>query len=178
MLTQLDSFDSVVGRSERWLMIALTAALTLILCVQVILRYFFNSPLFWAEEVSVQILIIISFLGASYLIHTGKAVRVDFLLNILPAPAAGVLMRVLDLVGLVVLVLLCYFATEWIQRPEIRGDISPTTGIPRWYNYSVLVFSFYCMAFHQLVKLLVPAKAASPVGLLAGSNNQNSGEAR
>jgi TRAP-type C4-dicarboxylate transport system permease small subunit len=156
MLKFLETLDHAIGRGERWLMVALTAGLTLILCTQVILRYFFNSPLFWAEEVAVQVLIIISFVGVSYLTYSGKLVRVDFLLTMLKPQRSLVLLRVLDIIGLITLGIMCYFATEWIQRPEIRGDVSPTTQIPRWYNYSILVFSFYCMTWHQAVKVLIP----------------------
>ena len=49
--------DRLIGQIEYALLIGLTVSLTLILSAQVVLRYFFSSPLFWAEEVAVQILI-------------------------------------------------------------------------------------------------------------------------
>ncbi|WP_221796161.1 TRAP transporter small permease [Oceanobacter mangrovi] len=148
--------DRGLGWTERSLMILLTAAMTLILCAQVILRYFFNAPLFWAEEVSVQLLIMISFMGVSYLVHTGKLVRVDILLLALKPAARIWLLRLLDLVGLICFGILAWYATDWILRPEVKGEVSPTTGIPLWYNYSVLVASIYCMTIHQCVKVLIP----------------------
>jgi C4-dicarboxylate transporter, DctQ subunit len=157
MLNLLQSIDALVGRAERLAMIFLTSLLTLILCAQVILRYFFNSPLFWAEEVSVQILIMISFMGVSYLTWSGQLVRVDLLLSMLKPASAKMLMLLLNAMGLVSLLALTYYATEWISRPEIRTDVSPTTQLPRWYNYAVLVFSFYCMTLHQAVKLILPS---------------------
>lgn len=156
MQNLFEKLDRALGGTERYLMIVLTAALTAILCAQVVLRYFFNSPLFWAEEVAVQLLIIITFVGVSYLTFMGKLVRVDFLLLAFSGTKRVWLGRVLDVVSLITLMLLCYVATDWITRPEVRGDVSATTQIPRWYNYSVLVFSFYCMTYHQFVKVLVP----------------------
>lgn len=157
MLKVVERFDRYLGGFERALLVLLTAILTAILCSQVILRYFFNSPLFWAEEVSVQLLLMTSFIGVSYLIYLGKLVRVDFLLLMLPVGfRVNVMLRVLDLIALVTLGILCAVATEWILRPEIRGDVSPTTQIPKWYNYAIMVFSFYCMVFHQFVKVLIP----------------------
>lgn len=154
MLTLLRKLDSGLGMIEYLLLALLTGILTLILTTQVILRYFFNSPLFWAEEVSVQILISATFIGASYLIHTGRLVRVDFLVLMSKGTLRRWGERTLDLIGLMTLLALCYFATDWIMRPEVRVDVSPTTQLPRWYNYAVLVAAFYTMAFHMLIRVL------------------------
>lgn len=158
MFTLLRTLDSWLGKAESGFLALLTGILTLILTAQVILRYFFNSPLFWAEEVAVQILISATFIGISYLIHTGRLVRVDFLLMMLGKGARAGLERALDLIGLITLLALYWFATEWIMRPEVRADLSPTTQLPRWYNYAVLVVAFYTMSFHMLVRVLVPAQ--------------------
>lgn len=158
MANLLEQLNRCLGATERVLMVLLTSGLIGILCAQVVLRYFFNSPLFWAEDVAVQLLIIISFIGTSYLIYLNKLVRVDLLVLSLPANYRNWLLRVLNLLALTTLGFLCYVATDWIMRPEIRSDVSPTTQIPRWYNYSILVFSFYCMTFHQLIKVISPEK--------------------
>lgn len=153
MLSLLRKLDRALGMFEYALLASLMAILTVILTSQVILRYFFNSPLFWAEEVAVQILISASFIGTSYLIYTGRLVRVDFLIMM----SKGVVRRwaelFLNLTGLVTLLALCYFATDWILRPEVRSDVSPTTQLPRWYNYAVLVVAFYTMAFHMAIRV-------------------------
>ncbi|PSJ38669.1 TRAP transporter small permease [Zobellella taiwanensis] len=156
MFKIINLLDKLLGRLEYGLLVVLTAALTLILAAQVILRYFFSSPLFWAEEVSVQILISATFIGVSYLLFSHKLVRVDFILENLGKPWGAWLHKALQLLSLLVLLVLCYFATDWILRPEIKADVSPTTQLPRWYNYAVLVASFYCMAWHQLIQLITP----------------------
>ncbi len=155
MLKLLERLNRALAHAEMGLLMLLIAALTLILSAQVILRYFFNSPLFWAEEVSVQILISCTFIGLSYLTYTDNLVRIDFLIDHLPPEYRNYLNWALNLVGFLTLALLCYHATDWIMRPEIKADISPTTGLPRWYNYSVLVVAFYLMAWHLLVKLIL-----------------------
>lgn len=157
----ITTLDRLVGKIEYTLLIGLTASLTMILAAQVVLRYFFNSPLFWAEEVAVQILISATFIGVSYMLHTNQLVRVDLLLVALRGAAAVWVARLLNLVVLATLLVLCYYATDWILRPEIKADVSPTTGLPRWYNYGVLVGAFYCMCWHQLIQLLCPP--AKPV---------------
>lgn len=153
MLSLLRKLDRALGMFEYVLLASLMAILTVILTSQVILRYFFNSPLFWAEEVAVQILISASFIGTSYLIYTGRLVRVDFLILMSKGVVRRWAERLLNLTGLLTLLALCYFATDWILRPEVRTDVSPTTQLPRWYNYAVLVVAFYTMAFHMAIRV-------------------------
>lgn len=146
--------DTWLARAEYALMVVLVLLMLVIMCTQVVLRYFFNSPLFWAEEVAVQLLIMLTFIGISYQIYSKSLVSIDFIAQALQGFKGQVLAGVINLTALAVLLVFCYQATEWILRPEVRVDLSPTTQLPRWYNYAVLVASFYVMAWHQLVKLL------------------------
>lgn len=153
--------DGAIAKVEYLLLSLLIAALTLILSSQVILRYFFSSPLFWAEEVSVQILIAATFIGISYLLYANQLLKVDFIQNSLKKLPLQITQKILQLVTLTIVVIFCYYGTEWILQPETRVDVSPTTQLPRWYNYAILIASFYCMAVHQLVKIITPRSAAS-----------------
>lgn len=146
--------DRQIANIEYGLLVLLIGSLTLILTAQVILRYFFSSPLFWAEEIAVQLLISASFIGVSYLTYADKLVRVDFILDLLPKAFRNLLEMLLRVIALATLLLVCYHATEWILRPEIKADISPTTGLPRWYNYAVLVAAFYVMTWHLTIRLI------------------------
>ncbi len=154
MSRSLRRLDGEIARVESWLLILMMFALTLILVCQVILRYFFNAPLFWAEEVSVQLLISATFLGISYLIYQGDMIKVDFLLELIPEEMTSKVEFLLRMVGMATLSVFCWVATEWILQPEIKLDVSPTTGIPNWYNYLFVVVSFYLMSWHLLVKII------------------------
>lgn len=163
MLTLLNRLDRLAARFEYGAMVFLMAALTLILVAQVLLRYFFASPIFWAEDVAVQILAVSTCLGISYLIYRNDMIKVDFLLAWLPEKAVRPLNRVILAVGLSAMLLVCFHAAEWLLRPENRLNTSPTTGLPRWYNHLAMVACFHLAAFHLFVKLLSPSVAAAPV---------------
>lgn len=60
MFQLIQKLDRGVASAERVLVVALTAAITVIMMAQVILRYFFSSPIFWAEEISVQLLVFVT----------------------------------------------------------------------------------------------------------------------
>lgn len=153
-MNMLNRLDAGVARIEYWVMIGLVAVLTLILVAQVVLRYFFSSPIFWAEDVAVQILTLVSCLGVSYLIYQNDMVKVDFLISFLPERALGLFQRVIYLLSFITLAVMCFHAAEWLLRPENRMLLSSTTGLPKWYNHLGMIVCFHLMALHVLVKLL------------------------
>lgn len=161
MCAVLNRIDRAVGRCEYALLVFLMAALTLILVAQVVCRYFFGSPIFWAEDVAVQILTLATCIGVSYLIYRNDMIKVDFLLVMMPPAAVALMQRAVYLAGFIVLAVMACYAAEWVMRPENRFVVSPTTGLLKWYNYLGIAASFFLMAWHTLVKLFAPAGAAA-----------------
>mgnify|MGYP000870934556 CR=1 FL=1 len=154
LLRFIQTTDVWLARIERVLVGSLTAALALIMMAQVILRYFFSAPLFWAEEVSVQLLVFVTLCGLSLLMQGQQLITIDFLPRALPPRAQAALQTVIGLVMLALLLFLTWLGWDWINRPEVRMELGATTQLPRWYNFSALPLAFACMAFHQFAALL------------------------
>lgn len=150
MLTLLNWLDDRLAQLEKMLLIVLTFGLISLLITQVFLRYLFNSPLFWAEEVAVQIFVAISFFGVSYLIYRKKLVVIDFITLILPVTFRLIIDSVFQIISMLALLVMLFFTVQWIMDPMVHNELSPTTQLPRWYNYSVLLFALAAMTFHQL----------------------------
>ena len=145
----IQKVDNVLAAAERIVLTIFCGALVLILMSQVILRYVFSDPLFWAEEISVQILVFITLIGMSLLLKSGDMIAIDIIFGALPKKPKQILALVLQFVGLAVIVFFTYEGILWILRPEVRMELSPTTGLPIWVNYSMFPITFFCMAFHM-----------------------------
>ncbi|NMG64747.1 TRAP transporter small permease subunit [Azoarcus indigens] len=150
----IQSLDRALASVERLVAIALTAALTAIMIAQVILRYFFNAPLFWAEEIAVQLLVFITLIGLSLLVHGGQLVTIDFLPRALGPRGRGLLAVVLGLGFLVLLAFIAKLGWDWVMRADVRLELGATTQLPRWYNYALLPGAMLAMAFHQFAAVL------------------------
>lgn len=59
--------------------------MVLLLAVQVIWRYFLNSPLVWTEELARYVFLWITFLGISYGLRKNAHIAVEMLVDSLPA---------------------------------------------------------------------------------------------
>ena len=154
MLQLLIKADNFLAALEKLLLSLFTGALAIILMVQVVLRYGFSRPLFWAEEVSVQFLVFMTLFGLSLLIKQQRMIAIDLIINALARKHRKALALLLQFIGLAVGGFFAYEATLWLLRPEVRLELSPTTQLPVWYNYAMLPLAFYGMTYHLAVGFL------------------------
>lgn len=148
------ALDERLAQAERALLVAVCAALVLLMMAQVVLRYVFSAPLFWAEEAAVQLLVLMTLFGLALLVHQRQLITIDLLPAALPARLRDALAVLL---AALMLALLCFVARlgwDWVARPDVRLEIGATLRLPRWINYSALPLAFSCMAWHQAAALL------------------------
>lgn len=167
MLQMIERIDRGLAAAEQGLVMILTAAIAVIMMVQVVLRYFFSAPLFWAEEISVQLLVFVTLFGLSLLAHKGQLVTIDFLPQALPAKARHALFAALGGVMLALLLFLTWLGWEWINRADVRLELGATTRLPRWYNFSALPLALALMAWHQFVGILRNLRSIKEVSEVA-----------
>lgn len=159
MFHAIQRVDRGLAVAERGLVIALTAAIAGIMMVQVVMRYFFSAPIFWAEEISVQLLVFVTLFGLSLLVQQGQLVCIDFLPRALPERARHGLLALLGVVMLALLVFIAWLGWEWVMRPDVRMELGATTQLPRWYNFSALPLAFGLMAWHQFAVIVRELRA-------------------
>ena len=102
MLQLLIKADNFLAALEKLLLSLFTGALAIILMVQVVLRYGFSRPLFWAEEVSVQFLVFMTLFGLSLLIKQQRMIAIDLIINALSRKHRKALALLLQFIGLAV----------------------------------------------------------------------------
>ncbi|MBS3995879.1 MAG: TRAP transporter small permease [Hydrogenophaga sp.] len=154
----VQTLDRWLVQLERGAVIALTAGIAGIMMTQVVMRYFFSAPIFWAEEISVQLLVFVTLFGLSLLVQSGRLVSIDFVPAALPPRGRTAVLVLLGGVMLALLLFLAQLGWEWVNRPEVRMELGATTQLPRWFNYSALPLAMACMAFHQFAAILRHAR--------------------
>lgn len=159
MYQTIQKIDQSLAKAEQALVVALTAGIAGIMMTQVVMRYFFSAPIFWAEEISVQLLVFVTLFGLSLLVQRVQLVTIDFLPRALPERARHALLAVLGGVMLVLLVFIAKLGWEWVNRADVRLELGATTQLPRWYNFSALPLAFVVMSFHQFAAILRDLRA-------------------
>lgn len=150
----LNTVDDFFSKMEKTLLVVFGLALTLIMMAQVILRYFFNSPIFWAEEIAGQFLVFMTVFGISHITKIKEHISIDFLLAFMSEKINRTVSLLLGFVFLTLMIFVCYYAWDWVLRPDVQMETSGTTGLPRWYTYTALPIAFSFLCWHQMVVLV------------------------
>lgn len=129
------------------LLIVLVAISTL----QVTMRYLFNAPLEWTQEVSGLVLVWMTFVGAVGLTRHNLHARVELLEEI---TTSGRLLRsidfVLDLIAIVFLV--CVVIGSWQLMDQMSYERTPALRMPVTVKYLAVFGSAALMALFLTVK--------------------------
>ena len=94
MIRGLNALDRLLAKLEQAVAVVALLGLVLVLIAQVLFRYVLLSPLFFAEELAVRLMIIVTFVGLSLLAHHRRLVAVDLLGGQLGTRARRLLDRV------------------------------------------------------------------------------------
>lgn len=105
MLETYERFLGLVTSTAKWLMLALTAAIFVIICFAVFSRYVLNYVPSWSEEVPRYLLVWITYLGAALAVNYQEHISLDVFFNLLPErarlPARFFLNVLIGFVGLI-----------------------------------------------------------------------------
>ena len=118
-------FDGIVVVFA-WLAGLLLLFAMTIVCVDVVMRYFFNSPTGWVLQFCEYILLYVPFMAAAYVLREGSHIKIDILLNRLNRRTQSLTNLVTSVMGFGVLAILTYYGAyitiDFYQRnvPTIK----------------------------------------------------------
>ena len=134
--------------------VALIAA-TLIMLHSVITRYVFSAPTVWQTEVSIYLLIFVTFVGASFGLKHHAHVGVDLVVERLPVRARLVVRIITAVLALVVVVAVGWTSgLTWYEAYE-GGFRSPTAlRFPLAVAYAILPIGMILLALQYIAMLV------------------------
>jgi TRAP-type C4-dicarboxylate transport system permease small subunit len=151
--------DALTTWVERVLAVALLIGISLNF-VNVIGRYVFGYALNGVDEVEIYVLIWIAFLGAAAVTWRGLHLRMDVLVNALPAPLRFAVWVFETLVFVAVAGFVAWRSFKYVERIYALGAVSDIAHIPTWIPHSAIAVSFGLMALIVLLRaaqrLLLP----------------------
>ena len=130
------------------------AGLMIIVCVDLTLRYFFNSPLLWGTEVTEILLLYITFLGMAWVFREDGHVVID----VFTSQITGRKKKILNgisyfLVGIVAAVLV-YYGFYTVYDHFRRGVFNPTViETPIWLIIVVIPVGSVPLFLEVLIKV-------------------------
>ena len=151
LLAIFDKMTRALGIFSAWLFFVIG----LIVTYEVVMRYVFNAPTIWVEEISRMLLLWGIFTASAFVLYNNDLIRINMLLAVLPDR----LRRGMDIVAYVFILGFAAFIAWW--GGVIAVDVwktSETTGsmldIPLWWSEIVIPLGFGLLAVQCVVEII------------------------
>ncbi len=117
---------------ERVLATLALVIISLISLANVVVRYFTDASFAFTEEISVFLLVILTFAGASVAMRSNRHIRIGFLERLLPRLRIPLIL-LQWLAGMLVLGLVAWFGGQFALEEFQWESQSPGLGLPNWW---------------------------------------------
>ena len=107
--------------------------MSLIVTMDVTLRYAFNAPTVWAGELSAYLLVVVVFLGLAYTLQANAHIRVDFILQRLPGRVQDWMKLIASVLFLVFTIILCHLTWKsFVVSFTFKNTSCSLWDVPIW----------------------------------------------
>lgn len=136
-------------------------AMTLMVTMDVTLRYVFNAPTKWANEFSAYLAVLVIFLGISYVLRENAHIRVDVVVRKLPRRAQDWIRVITSVILLGYIIIL--FHLTWdvlVMNFAINKSSFTAMDVPVWPIQAFIPLGLAIMGLLLIQHIFVEAKVA------------------
>jgi len=144
----LHAIDDAVARIEDGFIMFAHAAISLLVLIAVVLRYVFNDPLTWGEELIVGLLTWMIFIGAAAAVRSHMHIRIDVMARVYRRPGMGWLNTVTLLLGIIILAAMTWACIEQVM--EEAGVELPMLGASKAWFLTAMPVGLVLMLLHAV----------------------------
>lgn len=131
----IDSIDGGIAALERVIMAAGVILMAINTIANVISRFVFNHSIIFAEELNSIFILLVTFAGIGYAARHGRHIRMSAISDALPERARKILIIIITAVTAVLLLVLAWYAVQYIISLQAKGRVYPALGIPIYISY-------------------------------------------
>lgn len=151
---RLSALSNIVARCEIFICQFLIICFVGLLLANVTMRYLFTSPIYFAEELAVYILIWMAFLAIAATIARQEMISLEFLAAMTSPLIQRTLRVVVDVVVLGMVLVLTWVSWRWLFSPAVQYEQALTLGIGKKPFYAIIPIFFTLASLHTLSNLL------------------------
>lgn len=145
-------FKKIVSNLEEIIASGFIILTTVLVIINVFMRYFLKAGIYWSEEVATASFVWAVFIGAVAGYKRGKHIGVDILVNLLPPKAQKIVVIIVDIILVILNGYMTYLAVVFISLSYIKP--TPVLGVSSAYISSALLVSFALVTLYSLIFLV------------------------
>ena len=132
---------AVVNGVEVSILVFCVASLGILLIANVFARTFFQS-IYFAEEVSMFLVMLITFTGVSYGVRKARHIRMGAFLDAMPPKMEKIFIIIISLVSAIVMAIMTWASYEYLINAMSKGHMTPALRVPKWTFYVIIPIGF------------------------------------
>ena len=139
---------------EMSICVVLISAISIILGLQVFMRYVMQNSLSWSEELSRYLFVWLIYIGISYGAKIMRHIKIDASLYMFPKKWRSYVVIVGDFLFFVFCVIVVTYSVFLVQRQIMLSQTSPAIGMPMWILYAAPGVGFTLTALRQIQTII------------------------
>ena len=154
----LTNLDAIITAATLSIFVVLVNA-------NVIMRYFFNNPIRWAEEVVTSLFVWTVFIGSAYAYRKHSHLGVDILVNLMPPKMKAVVKAVMSVVELFVLSMLTVISSQYVyhlifnRAGKLKIIMTDMLRIPKWWTGIAVPIGFGLSVIYSIYFMVKGVRA-------------------
>ncbi len=136
----------------------LMSLMTVILGIQVFMRYVMGASLSWSEELARYAFIWLIYLSISYGAKQMRHIKIDAALKLFPDSWRGYVVLLADVIFLVFALYVVWTSWAVIERQLMLGQTSPAMRMPMWIVYAAPCVGFFMTGIRQIQTIIFRIK--------------------
>lgn len=141
----------VLQKIEENFLIACLSIMGIVLTVQILLRYFFNAPISWAEELARYLQIWITFIGIGYGFRKSSHIALTLLKDKLPRKIGIIVSLVNNMIMIFSCGLVVYISPIFLTQ---QNKLSSAMHVSMQLVYCVIPIGFIIAIFYLLADIV------------------------
>jgi C4-dicarboxylate transporter DctQ subunit len=146
-------FSRIINSIEESIIALLLATMTLLVFVEVVLRFGFGIGLMWSQELTLTLSAWMVLFGVSYGIKVGSHIGVDALVKIMPPKVRRIVSAISVIACLGYCSLFIKGAWVYLSKMHLIGIELEDMPVPKWIAHSILLIGLIMIAIRLLILL-------------------------
>lgn len=147
---RLARLDRALGLAEGTFIGVALAFTSVLLFANVVLRYVFLSPLNWAEELTLYLMVWIVFVGGSIAVRSRGHIAIDLLPLVLSPANRRRLAIAVALAALAFFAVFFWYSLEHTLRVRSINQLTPVMQAPMWLTYLAMPVGSFLMGLRTI----------------------------
>ncbi len=142
-----------LNRAEEAIISLLLLATTILVFIDVVMRFGFGTGLMWSQELTLHLSAWMVLFGASYGIKVGSHIGMDAFVRLFPSIGRRIITGIACILALIYCGLVLYGSFFYLKKMHLIGIYLEDIDIEAWKAHSILLIGFAMITFRLLIVL-------------------------